>query len=61
MLDLIVLIGLILGTCIAVFSIFQGIYWLICYREAWKHEEEYLKPVTKEARKHKDKVDKENR
>ena len=60
-LDLIILIGLVLGTCIAVFSIFWGLYWVICYRDAWKREEEYLRPCTKAAKKHKDRVDKQDR
>jgi len=37
---------------IAIVCIFVGVY-----RACWRHSEEYLSPVTKEARKWKDKVD----
>ena len=54
MIDLLICIGLVLGTAVAIFSICDGIYWL-CERH------EYLRPCTKEAKKWKEKVDKENR
>jgi len=47
-LDLIVGIGLILGTCIAVIALFWGVYLLVIYRDL--HEREFLTPCTREAK-----------
>lgn len=51
--DWIICIGVALGIIVGIFAICNGIYWLICYHE--KHEEEFLKPVTKEAKRWNDK------